>query len=100
MSVSNKYSISWTTKFKKDYKKVQSRGMDMGLIDRVISLIAEGTNQKELDEKYRDHQLTGNWKGFRECHILPDWLLIYRLDDDVLVLTLTRTGKHNELLGI
>ena len=100
MSKKNKYLISWTSKFKKDYKRAMSRGMDMDLINEVISLIAAGANQKRLNEEYHDHPLAGNWKGFRECHILPDWLLIYCIDDDVLVLTLTRTGKHNELFGL
>ncbi|MBQ7679349.1 MAG: type II toxin-antitoxin system YafQ family toxin [Butyrivibrio sp.] len=77
-----------------------SRGLDISLIDEVIVLIAEGTNQQRLIEEYDDHELKGNWKGYRECHILPDWLLIYKLDEDVLILSLTRTGSHSDLLGI
>ena len=94
-----KYATVWTSRFKKDYKKAMSRNLDMDLIDDVIDLIAEGTNQKRLTDEYSDYPLTGNWRGFRECHILPDWLLIYRLEEDILVLSLARTGKHNELLG-
>ena len=66
------------------------------LLDEIISKLANG---EALAEKHRDHNLTGNWSGFRECHILPDWLLIYRVENDVLVLTLTRTGTHSDLFG-
>ncbi len=88
--------IVWTTQFKKDYKLAMKRNMNMDLIDDIIRKLAAG---KVLEEKYRDHQLTGNWVGHRECHILPDWLLIYRIDEDVLVLTLSRTGTHSDLFG-
>lgn len=54
---------------------------------------------KALPKKNKDHSLSGKWAGHRECHILPDWLLIYRIEDDVLVLTLTRTGTHSDLFG-
>lgn len=70
--------------------------MKIGLLDETIALLAMG---EALPEKYYDHALSGNWNGHRECHIQPDWLLIYRCDDDVLVLTLTRTGTHSDLLG-
>lgn len=88
--------IVWTTQFKKDYKLAMKRNMNMDLIDDIIRKLAAG---EELEEKNKDHQLTGNWVGHRECHILPDWLLIYRVDDDVLVLTLSRTGTHSDLFG-
>ena len=68
----------------------------MSLLADVIDTLAEG---KPLPEKNRDHQLTGNYNHFRECHIAPDWLLIYRIEENVLVLTLTRTGTHSDLLG-
>ncbi|MDO4281784.1 MAG: type II toxin-antitoxin system YafQ family toxin [Peptococcaceae bacterium] len=89
-----KRDIVWTTRFKKDYKLAIKRQLDVKLLDDVIRTLASGEN---LPEKNKDHELTGNWSGHRECHILPDWLLIYRIDDDVLVLTLARTGSHSDL---
>lgn len=89
-----KYIVKFTSQFKKDYKKTQKRGKNMDELKTVIGKLANGI---ELDEHHHDHELTGNWKGHRECHIQPDWLLIYRLDDDVLILTLTRTGSHSDL---
>ena len=91
-----KYTVKPTSQFKKDYKLAMKRGLKIGLLDDVIALLAMG---EALPEKYYDHALTGNWRGHRECHIQPDWLLIYRYDDEVLVLTLTRTGTHSDLLG-
>ena len=87
-------SVIWTTQFKKDYKKASKRNLPMDLLDDMIRKLAEG---KKLPEKNRDHALSGNWAGFRECHILPDRLLIYRIDVDILVLTLARTGTHGDL---
>lgn len=89
-----KKEIIWISQFKKDYKKMMKRHLDMNLIDDIIRKLANG---EELPEANRDHNLSGSWVGHRECHIEPDWLLIYRLDDDVLVLTLTRTGSHSDL---
>ena len=66
----------------------------MALLDKVVSIIAEG---KVLPEKYRDHPLTGNYEDCRECHITPDWLLVYEIEDDELILYLTRTGTHSDL---
>lgn len=86
--------IIWTSRFKKDYKLAIKRGLDINLLDNVIRLISAGHS---LPEEYCDHQLTGNWKGFRECHIEPDWLLIYRIEKNILVLTLSRTGTHSDL---
>ena len=88
------YSIVWTTRFKKDYKLAMKRHMDMNLIDDIIRKLSQG---ETLPEKNHDHELTGDWFGHRECHILPDWLLLYRIDDDILVLTLTRTGTHSDV---
>ncbi len=68
----------------------------MELLENVISALAMG---EPLPEKNNDHALFGNWLGHRECHILPDWLLIYRMEDDILVLVLTRTGTHSDLFG-
>lgn len=88
--------IVWTTQFKKDYKLALKRHLDIALLDDVIRCLARGDI---LPEKQKDHALTGDWTGHRECHILPDWLLVYRVEDDVLVLTLTRTGTHSDLFG-
>ena len=90
-----KYVVKATSQFKKDYKLAMKRGLSISLPDEVITLLSKG---EELPEKYRDHALIGNWLGHRECHILPDWLLIYRIENDVLVLTLSRTGSHSDLL--
>ncbi|MFA7185810.1 MAG: type II toxin-antitoxin system YafQ family toxin [Victivallales bacterium] len=89
-----KYEIKRTSQFKKDYKKIAKRGMKMADLNKVINQLAEG---KELPPQNRDHALTGNYIGFRECHIAPDWLLIYLITDETLVLTLTRTGSHSDL---
>jgi len=91
-----KYTVKFTTQFKRDYKLAIKRGMKIALLDGVITDLANGV---PLPEKNSDHALGGNWLGHRECHILPDWLLIYRIDGDVLVLTLTRTGTHSDLFG-
>ena len=91
-----KYIVKTTTQFKKDFKLVKKRGLKMELLREVITVLAMG---ETLPEKNKDHALTGNWIGYRECHILPNWLLVYRLEDEVLVLTLTRTGTHSDLFG-
>lgn len=91
-----KYTVKYTTQFKRDYKLAMKRGMKLALLEAVITDLA---NAVPLPEKHGDHALSGNWAGYRECHILPDWLLIYRLEGDVLVLTLTRTGTHSDLFG-
>lgn len=91
-----KYDIVWSSQFKKDYKRSIKRNLDINLLDDIIRKLSYG---ETLPEENRDHPLSGNWTGFRECHIQPDWLLIYRFDDDVLVLTLTRTGTHSDLFG-
>lgn len=88
--------IVWTTRFKKDYKLALKRRMDVSLLDDIIRALSRG---ESLPDKNKDHELTGDWMGHRECHILPDWLLIYRIEDDVLVLTLARTGTHSDLFG-
>ena len=98
--VQAKYRVKWTTRFKKDYKLAQKRGYDIELLKKVVKMIASGNQHKKLMEDYNDHPLSGNWKNHRELHLMPDWLLIYHLDDDVLVLTLSRTGTHSETLGV
>ncbi len=91
-----KYTVKFTAQFKKDYKLAMKRGMKLTLLEAVITDLANGI---PLSDKYNDHALTGNWVGHRECHVLPDWLLIYRIDGDVLVLTLVRCGTHSDLFG-
>ncbi len=85
----------YTTQFKKDYKVVVKRGYKTALLEDVIRLLCE---EQPLPEKNRDHALTGSYVGFRECHIQPDWLLIYKVEQEILTLTLTRTGTHSDLL--
>lgn len=97
MSSTDKYKIKWSTRFKKDYKLAMKRGYNIDLLDEVIRLIAKGDQQQKLIDKYDDHELGGDWKGHRELHVQSDWLLIYYLEDDVLVLTLSRTGTHSDL---
>ena len=82
-----------TSQFRKDYKRAIKRGKDIAKLDDIIRKLATG---QPLDIRHRDHALVGNWASFRECHIEPDWLLIYRIESDVLVLTLARTGTHGD----
>ena len=89
--------LEYTTKFKKDYKRVKKQGRDLGKLKDVLLLLA---SRQELPAHMRDHALIGNYKNHRECHIEPDWLLIYRIDEGDLVLTATRTGSHSELLDV
>ena len=91
-----KYDLAVTAQFRKDYKLAKKRGLKMEALAEVVTLLAKG---EALPEKNRDHSLSGNWIGHRECHVLPDWLLIYRIENEVLVLTLTRTETHSDLLG-
>lgn len=91
-----KYIVKPTTQFKKDFKLAMKRSMKIELLEEVIAMLAMG---ETLPDKHKDHALTGNWVGHRECHILPDWLLLYRIEDEVLVLTLARTGTHSDLFG-
>ena len=91
-----KYTVKPTTQFKKDYKLAMKRGLKLSLLEDVIAALSMGD---ALPVKNRDHSLSGDCSGHRECHILPDWLLIYRIEDDVLILTLTRTGTHSDLFG-
>ena len=90
--------IEYQGQFKKDYKAAVKRGLDISLLTEVITLLA---NEEPLPPKYRDHALTNsrNYKNVRECHIQPDWLLVYQTDHDRLILTLIRTGTHSDLFG-
>ena len=83
-----------TTKFRKDYKRMKKQGKDMHALETIIDTLLE---EKSLEKKYHDHPLTGNYIGFRECHIQPDWLLIYSVDHGRLILTASRTGTHSDL---
>ncbi len=89
-----KYSIQRTSQFKRDLKRAVRRGCSVDLLKEIVILLSDG---KALPEKNKDHPLTGNWVGFRECHITPDWLLVYRIYDDILMLSLVRTGSHSDL---
>ena len=89
-----KYDLQFTSQFKKDLKLAKKQNKDLGKLFEVIDILANG---ETLDAKYKDHSLTGNYRGNRECHIEPDWLLIYEIRGDVLVLMLYRLGSHSEL---
>ena len=93
----NKYGVRYTSQFKKDLKAAIKQGFDVREMNKVIVLIAQGTNEKLLCEKYSDHALKGKWKGYRECRIRPDWLLVYEIFENTMILSLTRTGSHSEL---
>ena len=86
--------IKYHSKFKKDIKTIKKRNYDLSKLQKVIEILAE---EKTLPAKYKDHSLTGIYQDFRECHILPDWLLIFRIDKDILTLVLSRTGTHSDL---
>jgi mRNA interferase YafQ len=87
-------TIKYQSAFKKDYKRIVKRGYDVRRLERVIDILASGN---ELPEEYKDHDLIGNYSGCRECHIAPDWLLIYEINNAELLLILTRTGTHSDL---
>ncbi len=89
-------TINYHTSFKKDYKRIIKRGYKAERLEKVLDYLV---NEIPLPQEYRDHDLTGDWKGYRECHIQPDWLLIYKIRNDSLVLTLTRTGTHSDLFN-
>ena len=76
---------------------MKKRGLDLTLLDQVVDMLRQG---KKLDEKYHDHGLSGKFRGFRECHIQPNWLLIYLTEDDILTLTLIDTGTHADLFSL
>lgn len=88
--------IVLSSKFQKDLHLAKKRGFDLSLLEEVVNKLA---NQEKLEPKYRDHQLGGKFSDFRECHIKPDWLLIYSIDDQELELFLFRNGTHADLFG-
>jgi mRNA interferase YafQ len=89
-----KYKLVLSNRFKKSLKQIKKRGLNISLIQTVVGSLIKG---ERLEEKYHDHALSGKWSGFRECHIQPDWLLIYLIEDDLLTLTLIDTGTHSDL---
>ncbi len=90
------YEIRPTGRFRRDLKNIVRRGYDVTLLIAVVETLAAG---KPLDQRHKDHALSGIWAKYRECHITADWLLIYKLENEILVLTLTRTGTHSDLFG-
>lgn len=90
-----KYELATTSRFRKDVKRMKKQGLPLKELKAVLDWLLEG---EELAPRYHDHALTGNYAGFRECHIRPDWLLIYLVEEETLVLTATRTGSHADLL--
>lgn len=90
----NKYIIKPTNQFVKDVKLMKKRGYDINLLEKIVDKLSKG---EKLPPKNRDHSLSGNFKGYRECHIMPDWLLIYKINENELILFLTNTGTHSDL---
>ena len=88
--------VRFSGQFKKDFKKVEKRGKDMSKLKKILTLLS---NEDVLPPANKDHALTGDWKSFRECHIEHDWLLIYRINNDILELIAQRTGTHSELFN-
>lgn len=89
-----KYELKPSARFKKDVRLAKKRGYNLNLLTDVIEKLANG---EELEPKFKDHLLTGDYGGFRECHITPDWLLIYSIHENELILYLSRTGTHSDL---
>ncbi|MBR5579934.1 MAG: type II toxin-antitoxin system YafQ family toxin [Treponema sp.] len=90
------YTVKTTNQFDKNLRLMKKRGYDIALLTDVVKKLANG---EILPPHFRDHALTGNWNSYRELHIKPDWLLIYRYEKNVLILTLTATGTHSDLFG-
>ncbi len=88
------FKLKLSNKFKKDLKLIKKRGYDIKKMEKIITQLMNG---EKLEAKYRDHELIGNYKNYRECHIQADWLLIYKIENDILILTLSRTGTHSDL---
>jgi len=87
-------NVVLSNQFKRDLKTISKRGYDMNKLDKVVNTLMQGN---PLEPKHRDHSFSGGYSGFRECHITPDWLLIYRVNNDELFLLLFRTGTHSDL---
>lgn len=86
--------LVFTSQFKKDHKRAKRRGLDMSELRTVLESLS---NEETLEKRYRDHALVGRYIGFRECHVRPDWLLVYSIDRDALILVAARTGTHSDL---
>ena len=86
--------IERSSQFKRDYKRMKRQGADL---NQLLAVIRQLVNMEQLEQRLHDHALQGNWRGYRECHIEPDWLLIYKVDGNVL--RLGRTGSHSTLFG-
>ncbi|WP_295027826.1 type II toxin-antitoxin system YafQ family toxin [uncultured Mobiluncus sp.] len=89
--------LKTTAQFRKDYKRIKKRGYNLSLLQDVLETLCA---EKSLDTKYKDHALLGAYKGFRECHVQPDWILIYTIDKDELILVAARTGSHADLFNM
>ena len=88
------FEIVLSNRFRKDLKLAKKRHYDLEQLNEIVTKLA---NRETLLPKNRDHSLSGDFEGFRECHIQPDWLLIYRIEEDTLILFLSRTGTHSDL---
>ncbi len=88
------YKVVPSRKFRKDYRLTVRRGYNIYLLEEVVNKLSAG---ETLERKYKDHGLSGNFEGARECHITPDWLLVYEIDGDELALLLLRTGTHSDI---
>ena len=91
-----KLEVKFSSKFKKGLKLAVKRGLDISLLENVVEKLK---NRIPLEEKHKDHQLKGKMSKYRECHIQPDWLLVYLIEEDILILTLIDTGTHADLFG-
>ena len=91
------FDIRFNNRMKRDVKLMKKRGKDLSKWENILTKLANGEN---LPDKNKDHQLKGEWQNFRECHIEPDWLLIYRIEDDELILYATATGTHTDLFDM
>ncbi len=88
------YKLKFSSAFKKSYKKIKKRNLDITILKEVVETLRQG---KTLDRRFKVHELKGNWAGYYECHLKPDWLLIYLIEEDILTLTLINTGSHSDL---
>ena len=89
-------TIKSTKKFQRDLRRMVKQGVDVTILDEIVEKLAR---EEKLDAKHRDHALKGEWLGYRECHITPDWLLVYKIKDNELILSLSRTGSHSYIFG-
>ncbi|MDO4755404.1 MAG: type II toxin-antitoxin system YafQ family toxin [Parabacteroides sp.] len=89
-----KYSILFSNQFKRSYKKCLKRGCDKKLFEQVVTILSE---KGSLPKQYKAHKLSGKWQGYWECHIQPDWLLVWEIREDELILILMDTGSHSDL---